>query len=120
MEKSTYPESPEAVLRILNAYQPPPGWNKRWQEAGAASKEGAMFAQTSNKGDNSLKSQQTCYKCGERGHIAQECPLREEKQDQMHATIEEDEVVDVEKLMTEKSSSCRRRKEEWLTRTGSF
>ncbi len=25
---SKYPKSPEAVLRILNAYQPPPGWNK--------------------------------------------------------------------------------------------
>ena len=25
---STYPESPEAVLRILNAYVPPAGWNK--------------------------------------------------------------------------------------------
>ncbi len=24
---SEYPESPEMVLRILNAYQPPPGWN---------------------------------------------------------------------------------------------
>ncbi len=30
---STYPESPEAVLRILNAYVPPTGWNKRRQEA---------------------------------------------------------------------------------------
>ena len=26
---STYPKSPEAVLRILNAYMPPAGWNKR-------------------------------------------------------------------------------------------
>jgi hypothetical protein len=26
---STYPESPEVVLRILNAYQPPAGWNRR-------------------------------------------------------------------------------------------
>ncbi len=25
----TYPGSPEAVLCILNAYQPPPGWGKR-------------------------------------------------------------------------------------------
>jgi hypothetical protein len=24
---SKYPESPELVLGILNAYQPPPGWN---------------------------------------------------------------------------------------------
>jgi hypothetical protein len=60
---STYPESPEAVLRILNAYQPPAGWNKRRQEAGAASEEGAMFTQ-SDEGDNSWKSRLTCYKCG--------------------------------------------------------
>jgi hypothetical protein len=41
---SKYPKSPEAVLQILNAYQPPDGWNKRWQEAGTMSKEGAIFA----------------------------------------------------------------------------
>ena len=58
---NTYPESPEAVLRLLNAYQPPAGWNKRRQEAGAASEEGEMFAQ-SDGGDNSWKSRQTCYK----------------------------------------------------------
>ena len=50
---STYPESPEAVLRILNAYVPPAGWNKRHQEAGSANEEGAMFAQTGDGGDNS-------------------------------------------------------------------
>jgi hypothetical protein len=60
---STYLESPEAVLQILNKYQPPAGWNKRQQEAGAASKEGAMFAQ-SDGGDNSWKSRLTCYECG--------------------------------------------------------
>jgi hypothetical protein len=48
---SKYPESPEAVLQILNAYQPPAGWNKRRQEAGTTSKEGALFAQA--KGRNS-------------------------------------------------------------------
>jgi hypothetical protein len=32
---STYPESPEVVVRILNAYQPPAGWNRRKQDAGA-------------------------------------------------------------------------------------
>ena len=89
MGMSTYPESPEAGLRILNAYVPPAGWNKRRQEAGAASKERAMFAQTGDRGENSWKTQQTCYKCREKGHIAQECPLNQEKQDQMHATIEE-------------------------------
>jgi hypothetical protein len=34
---SEYPESQELVLRILNAYQPLPGWNINWrkQEVGA-------------------------------------------------------------------------------------
>jgi hypothetical protein len=49
---SKYSESPEAVLRILNTYQPPAGWKKRRQEAGTTSKEGAIFAQTKG-GDNS-------------------------------------------------------------------
>jgi hypothetical protein len=93
---STYPESPEAVLRILNAYVPPAGWNKRRKEAGAANEEGAMFAQTGDVGDNSWKSRQTCYKCREKGHIARECPLNEEKQDQMHTTIKEEAVPDEE------------------------
>ena len=71
---STYPKSPEAVLQILNAYQPPPGWNKHQQEAGAASKKGAIFTQTSNGGDDSWKSRQNCYECRKKGHIAWECP----------------------------------------------
>jgi hypothetical protein len=55
-----------------------------------------MFAQTGDGGDSSWKSRQTCSKFGEKGHITQECPLNEEKQDQMHATIEEEEVMDEE------------------------
>ena len=37
MGTSKYLESPEAVLRIPNAYQPPAGWNKCRQEAGTMS-----------------------------------------------------------------------------------
>ncbi len=41
------PKSPEVVLRILNAYVPPMGWNRRIkQDAGNLSDEGAMFAQS--------------------------------------------------------------------------
>jgi hypothetical protein len=61
---SKYPESPELVLRILNAYQPLPGWNvnQHKQEAGAGTDKGAtMFAQTR---DDSWKADIKYYKCG--------------------------------------------------------
>ena len=55
-----------------------------------------MLAQTGNSGENSWKTKQTCYKCGEKGHIAQECHLNQEKQEQMNSTIEEEAVADKE------------------------
>jgi hypothetical protein len=94
---SKYPESPEAVLRILNAYQPPARWNKRRQEAGTTSKEGAIFAQTKG-GDNSWKLRQDCFKCGKQRHIARECPEKEGKQEQMHANIDVDAGTEGEDL----------------------
>jgi hypothetical protein len=93
---SEYPESPEVVLRILNAYQPPAGWNtnRRKQEAGTGTNKGAMFAQTDN--DN-WKADIKCYKCGEKGHLAWECTKKKTKEaEQMHATIAEEEGQDLD------------------------
>ena len=39
MGTSKYPESSEAVLRILNAYQPPAGWNKHRKQEQRLKKE---------------------------------------------------------------------------------
>ncbi len=88
--RNTYPKSPEAVLHILNAYQPPAGWGKHRQDAGAGTKEGAMFAQT--KGDNSWKARVNCHNYGKKGHIARECSERKlaKNQEQIHANIQED------------------------------
>jgi hypothetical protein len=86
---STYPESPEAVLRILNAYQSPVGWNRRKQDAGAGTEEGDMFVQAEG-GDDSWKTRINCHKCGKKGHIARECPKNKEKEEeQMHANVEQ-------------------------------
>ena len=89
---SEYPESTEAVLRILNAYVPPVGWNRRIkQEAGNPSDEGAMFAQSS--GDDAWKADVTCFGCGEKGHLKRECPNKKNKE-QIHANIVEEEDPD--------------------------
>ena len=97
---SEYPDSPEMVLRILSAYKPLPGWNKRrGQDAGATSEEGAMFAQT--EGDDSWKESMTCFKYQEKGHLARECPTKKSggsSNEQIHANIEESNQGDKDDL----------------------
>jgi hypothetical protein len=89
---SKYPESPEVVLHILNAYVPPLGWNRCIkQDAGNTSVEGAMFSQLS--GDNSWKANITCHGCGKQGHLKRECHNKKDK-DQIHANIVEEENPD--------------------------
>jgi hypothetical protein len=61
------------------------------------SKEGAIFAQAKGR-DSSWKSRQDCFKCGKRGHIAQECPETEGKEEQMHANVEADAGTEKEDL----------------------
>jgi hypothetical protein len=61
------------------------------------SKEGAIFLQTKG-GDNSWKLRQDCFKCGKRGHIAWECPEKEEKQEQMHTNVDVDTGTEGEDL----------------------
>ena len=94
--KHSKAENYVVVLHILNAYQPPARWNMNRckQEAGAGTNEGAMFAQTDN--DN-WKADIECYKCGEKGHLAQECTKKKTKEaEQMHATIAEEEGQDLD------------------------
>jgi hypothetical protein len=90
MGTSTYPKSPETVLCILNAYQPPVGWGKCSQDARAGTKEGDMFAQT--EGDNSWKTRVNCHNCGKKGHVVRECPERKQSRNQehIHANIQEE------------------------------
>jgi hypothetical protein len=92
---SRYPESPKAVLRILNAYQPPAGWNRRKQDTGAGTEEGTMFAQAEG-GDDSWKARINCHKCGKKGHITRECPKKEEEQ--MQSNIEQDVLTEEEDI----------------------
>jgi hypothetical protein len=94
---SKYPESLELLLRILNAYQLPPGrnFNRCKQEAGAGNNNGAaMFAQT---GDASWKADIDCNKCGKKRHLAQECPKKKTKEAElMHANTAVEEVQDLD------------------------
>ncbi len=95
---STYPKSPKGVLRIINAYQPPVGWNRRKQDARAGTEEGTMFAQAKG-GDHSWKVRINCHKSGKKGHITQECPKNKEKEEkQMHANIEQDALTEEEDI----------------------
>jgi hypothetical protein len=90
---SEYPESPEVVLCILNAYVPPVGRNRNIkQDARNLSDEGAMFAQSC--GDDLWKANITCHGCGKQVHFKRECPNKKEDKDQMHATIDEDDNPD--------------------------
>jgi hypothetical protein len=86
---STYSKSPKAVLRILNEDQPPMGWNKHRQDAGAGTGEGAIFAQTKS-GNNLWKARLTCHACGKKGYIPGEGPnnKRSKKQELMHTNIQ--------------------------------
>jgi hypothetical protein len=77
---SRYLESPEAVLRILNTYQPPAGWIRRKQDTRAGTEEGTMFTQAEG-GDDFWKARINCHKCEKKGHIARECPKNKEKEE---------------------------------------
>ena len=83
---SKYPVSPEVVLRILNAYVPPAGWNRCMKQDGGGD-SGAMFAQTDN---DTWKKNITCHKCGKTGHLARECKSKKEP-DQVQTNVEEKE-----------------------------
>jgi hypothetical protein len=53
-----------------------------------------MFAQT---GDDSWKADIDCYKFGEKGHLARECPKKKTKEaEQMHVNSAVEEVQDLD------------------------
>jgi hypothetical protein len=54
-----YPKRPEVVLRILNAYILPAGWNRHGRQD-VGREEGAMFAQLDN---DSWKKNIKCHNC---------------------------------------------------------
>jgi hypothetical protein len=86
VQTSKYPDSPELVLCILNAYVPPPSWNRQMQQDRGGN-SGAMFAQTD---DDAWKKNITCHKCGKKGHLARECTSKIEPE-QVHANVEEED-----------------------------
>ncbi len=102
---STYPKSPKAVLRIIDAYKPSAGWGKCRQDAGVGTKEVAMFA---NKKNNHFY--------GKMGHIAPECPKRKgaAKEDQLHTNIQkvqEEEYDEVNINQGERKQLCTEKRE---------
>jgi hypothetical protein len=54
-----------------------------------------MFAQA-KRGDDSWNERINCHKCGKKGHIARECPKKEEEQ--MHVNIEQDALTEEEDI----------------------
>jgi hypothetical protein len=97
---SEYPESLEVVLCVLTAYKPPAGWIKRRQDAGAANKEGAMFAQTEG---NNWKANVIYHNCKKKGHIARECPNKNDAQvdEQIHANVHEKDLDESDNIFVQ-------------------
>jgi hypothetical protein len=116
---STSSKSPEAVLCILNAYQPSAGWGKHRQDAGAGTKEGAVFAQT--EGDNSWKTRVNCHNCGKKGHIAWEC-LERNKTEIKNTSMPIFRRMGAMKMTSTKGRTCSHKRERkgLSTRIGSY
>ncbi len=93
MGTSKYPKSPEVVLRILNTYIPPAGWNRHVKQGGG-SEEGAMFAQSVN---DLWKNNITCHKCKKKGHFPRKCcskgdgeKPKSQENNHVHANVDKD------------------------------